>query len=781
MCIKCRELQRQRSSERFLSLSCAEIKSSSSKQRQNNDLLSRRERVSFGKWEKRRVVIGGGIAGTKCAIELARASDLSGSGDLVVLIERSQFVKVFNDNNGDDDEDDFVIDKVEIKGIETSTDVGLSKVEIVKGEVVGIDVQEMIVEVLCDGGDLRSVKFDQVCFAVGAKPKALSSFDDEGGKATERVLVGEESNAEKKKKKEEMEEKISVVKYVRDTESADVLVEALRRAFSKKSDFEPDEVNVAEQQRERVEPHNKKVKREKGSSSDNSSSSTKSTTTIVVTGNGAVALEIINALDESFLQLALIAAKCAQNNNKELKRSIKILKALRKVNVVWVVKHEAIGDALFDRDASAFLLEHRQMRRKIVQRKVRKTFANAKREESCIRRHSNNNRIEEEEEENKKTKKKITVINKEFSFDEKISFPRRRGAFGASVAAKTSSAGPDWFKRVNATLTNLFASDDFSSDDDDEKGNNDCDELDRGLIDEIINDDDNNNDWLTVETKCEIKDILENESKSIVTLTNGKTIENVLVVAACIGVEPRGSTFLDEEQFGFIKNSSSNNNNNSNKNVPNEEEEEPEGFITDGILVDDTFELARAPKPNVFYAVGDCCLCDSRNKDPTTNWFQMRSWSQAAQSGAQCARSMLKLDGYEFGYGFNFELFAHSTTFFGLKVILLGSFNLQKFPNVEEKDVQILSRKSVLTDDDDDDDVVSVDDDEDEDDEDFLLAQKSTFIRCVTYKGKVVGACLIGETNLEETFENLIQDKIDVSHLGAELLDPDIDIEDFFD
>ena len=44
-----------------------------------------------------------------------------------------------------------------------------------------------------------------------------------------------------------------------------------------------------------------------------------------------------------------------------------------------------------------------------------------------------------------------------------------------------------------------------------------------------------------------------------------------------------------------------------------------------------------------------------------------------------------------------------------------------------------------------------------------------------------VGAVLVGETNLEETFENLIQDKIDVSHLECDLLDPDVDIEDYFD
>ena len=56
------------------------------------------------------------------------------------------------------------------------------------------------------------------------------------------------------------------------------------------------------------------------------------------------------------------------------------------------------------------------------------------------------------------------------------------------------------------------------------------------------------------------------------------------------------------------------------------------------------------------------------------------------------------VDGHEYGLGFNFELFTHSTTFFGLKVVLLGSFNLQKFlPEADEKDVRILSRKFITT------------------------------------------------------------------------------------
>lgn len=47
--------------------------------------------------------------------------------------------------------------------------------------------------------------------------------------------------------------------------------------------------------------------------------------------------------------------------------------------------------------------------------------------------------------------------------------------------------------------------------------------------------------------------------------------------------------------------------------------------------------------------------------------------------------------------------------------------------------------------------------------------------------GRVIGATLIGETDLEETLENLILNQIDVSSLGEDLLNPDIDIEDYFD
>ena len=47
--------------------------------------------------------------------------------------------------------------------------------------------------------------------------------------------------------------------------------------------------------------------------------------------------------------------------------------------------------------------------------------------------------------------------------------------------------------------------------------------------------------------------------------------------------------------------------------------------------------------------------------------------------------------------------------------------------------------------------------------------------------GRMVGAVLIGETDLEETFENLILNQMDLTDYKDELLNPNIDIEDYFD
>ena len=98
---------------------------------------------------------------------------------------------------------------------------------------------------------------------------------------------------------------------------------------------------------------------------------------------------------------------------------------------------------------------------------------------------------------------------------------------------------------------------------------------------------------------------------------------------------------------------------------------------------------------------------------------------------------------------FCFELFAHSTTLFGFDAILLGLYNGQKL----DKNYECLIR----------------------------MTEKQEFIKLVLSNQKLQGAILIGNTELAETFENLILNQLDLSAFGDDLLNPDIDIDDYFD
>lgn len=63
----------------------------------------------------------------------------------------------------------------------------------------------------------------------------------------------------------------------------------------------------------------------------------------------------------------------------------------------------------------------------------------------------------------------------------------------------------------------------------------------------------------------------------------------------------------------------------------------------------------------------------------------------------------------------------------------------------------------------------------------FRITPGVEFVKVVVHEGRVVGAVLIGDTDLEETFENLILNGTDVSRFGDALLDADVDLEDYFD
>uniref|UniRef100_A0AAQ5XY60 Pyridine nucleotide-disulfide oxidoreductase domain-containing protein 1 n=1 Tax=Amphiprion ocellaris TaxID=80972 RepID=A0AAQ5XY60_AMPOC len=162
-----------------------------------------------------------------------------------------------------------------------------------------------------------------------------------------------------------------------------------------------------------------------------------------------------------------------------------------------------------------------------------------------------------------------------------------------------------------------------------------------------------------------------------------------------------------------------------------------------GLQVDDHMMTS---EPDV-YAAGDVCTACWKH---SPLWQQMRLWTQARQMGWYAGRCMaaevlsepIELD-------FCFELFSHITKFFNYKVVLLGKFNGQGLG----PDQELLVR----------------------------CTKGQEYVKVVVSGGRMVGAVLIGETDLEETFENLILNQMDLTPYGEELLNPNIDIEDYFD
>lgn len=162
-----------------------------------------------------------------------------------------------------------------------------------------------------------------------------------------------------------------------------------------------------------------------------------------------------------------------------------------------------------------------------------------------------------------------------------------------------------------------------------------------------------------------------------------------------------------------------------------------------GIHVD---ELMRTSVDGVF-AAGDVCFAGWEHSN---FWHQMRLWTSARQMGMMAAKSLVAHHRNEEAYqDFCFELFSHVTKLFGYQVVLLGKFNGQGL----DGDFELL----------------------------FRITPDKEYIKFVLKNGRLVGALLIGETGLEETCENLILNQIDLTPFGDDILNPNIDIEDYFD
>ncbi|PKU34950.1 pyridine nucleotide-disulfide oxidoreductase hypothetical protein [Limosa lapponica baueri] len=154
----------------------------------------------------------------------------------------------------------------------------------------------------------------------------------------------------------------------------------------------------------------------------------------------------------------------------------------------------------------------------------------------------------------------------------------------------------------------------------------------------------------------------------------------------------------------------------------------------------------RTSLPGV-YAAGDICTA---SWEPSPVWHQMRLWTQARQMGWYAAKCMAAdTSGEPIDLDFSFELFAHVTKFFNYKVVVLGKYNAQGLG----LDHELMLR----------------------------CTKGQEYVKVVMQNGRMMGAVLIGETDLEETFENLILNQMDLSAYGEDLLNPDIDIEDYFD
>lgn len=186
-----------------------------------------------------------------------------------------------------------------------------------------------------------------------------------------------------------------------------------------------------------------------------------------------------------------------------------------------------------------------------------------------------------------------------------------------------------------------------------------------------------------------------------------------------------------------------------------------------GILVD---QFMRSNLPDV-YAAGDVCtpFIDhvqvhrwlneateehfKRHRIHTEHWHQIRLWTQARQMGVFVANSIALSERREPAENLSlyscFDLFTHMTSFFGFKVILIGLFNGQHLANRYEMLVRV--------------------------------QENQQYVKVIVRDGRLKGCILIGDTDLEETFENLIVNQLDISEIKESLLENTVDLEDYFD
>ena len=238
-----------------------------------------------------------------------------------------------------------------------------------------------------------------------------------------------------------------------------------------------------------------------------------------------------------------------------------------------------------------------------------------------------------------------------------------------------------------------------------------------------------NNNEVTIEYQSEVEtfvDVDGGEFPLKVKLTSGKEWDCDLIISAT-GVTPNVEIIK-----GFAPNCRVDN-------------------TSGGVVVDTNMRIKGLEDA---YAAGD--VCSTCEWPPSEHWFQMRLWTQARQMGAFAAKCMTHgsaSGGDDLPTDICFDVFSHMTEMFGKKLVLLGRYNMQGLSGEDVRGCEMLLR----------------------------MTRNEEYVKVVLRRGRMLGCVLVGETDFEETFENLILNQTDLSYLGEELLNPDVDIPDYFD
>lgn len=169
--------------------------------------------------------------------------------------------------------------------------------------------------------------------------------------------------------------------------------------------------------------------------------------------------------------------------------------------------------------------------------------------------------------------------------------------------------------------------------------------------------------------------------------------------------------------------------------------------LSGGILIDEQMRTSISE----IYAAGDVVSCEQWAHNEL--WFQMRLWTQARQMGYYAGKCIVShLRNQDPSIYYQFDCFAHSTSFFGHKLTLLGRYNGEMCDSGDDLDV-----------------IVKVE-------------PGKKYIKVLIKEEKVYGAVLVGETGKEDMLENMILDGLRFDEALKDcLLDDTIDLDDWYD